>query len=99
MPYNITMPKRLPPSLIAVVVILAFLCGVAVGYYLRMNQEDVMAARVILHDAKDVAKIEKTTKQEQVNVEQKKQDAQKYSADECLTKPLPFDFSLQPRNN
>lgn len=85
---------RLPPTIVGLLVVASFAIGNVSGYVLRMNQEDVSAAKVIIEDANELMQIESETVEEQANVDKRKKEVQANTLDKCLTEPLPFKFSL-----
>lgn len=84
--------SRLPPSVIGAIVIGAFILGTVAGYILRINQEDVVGAKIALKDMEVVEEITNETESEQRNANAKKAAVKQQDLPDCLTAPLPFDF-------
>ena len=84
--------RRLPPSIVGLLIIAAFIGGYFVGYYHRVNQEDIAAAVVVLEDVLVSMGIRERHLVERERIEELKNAPELKLLDECFTKPLPFNF-------
>lgn len=88
------LPDRLPPSVVGILIIAAFIGGNFSGYYLRINQEDVAAAAVVLEDVLVSVGIREEHIVQRERIEELKNAPELKLLDECFTRDLPFDFDV-----
>lgn len=86
-------PDRLPPSIVSFLVILAFVLGVFAGYYLRINQERVSGANVVLADMAAIKPINATHEADVAKNEEYKKRKAEEELDDCETRSTSFIFS------
>lgn len=87
------LPDRLPPSAVAILIIAAFLAGGYGGYALRINQEDVAAAVVVLEDVLVSIGIREEHTVRADRIEDLKNAPELEMLDDCYTRRLPFNFN------
>lgn len=89
----IHIPDRLPPSIVAFLVILAFVLGVFAGYTLRINQERVSGANVVLADMAAIKPINEKLAEDVAKNDEYKKRKQAEELHDCETRPTSFIFS------
>lgn len=92
-------PERLPPSVVGILIIAAFIIGMVGGYWMCKNQAAVNAAAVVLEDVLVSIGIRERHVARNLNIEDLKDAPELKVLDECYTNDLPFNFDVRVQSD